>query len=770
MSILRRQVAVAIIALILGPLVATCALAQTGSGAGKTGLGKHPGRVHYVAVGGSNRGAGTAEEPWASLQHAVDSALPGDSILIHEGTYAGARIEGSGTREAPITLRACTGESVVIDRPGPNNRHNSDLELETWEGDGRVSYWVIEGLEVTSAPAWGIDVRGSEKAHSHHITIRGNRVHDNGLSDGKSGIFAAFTDDVLIEGNASYHNGEHGIYVNNSSDRFVIRGNRVYDNIDCGIHLNGDIESGGDGVMTGGIVADNIIYDNGRGGGAGINMDGVSDSVVANNLLYDNHASGIALFQGNGAVCSQDNRIWNNTILMPSDGRWAIIIASPECSDNQICNNILYSAHSYHGSINIASRHIEGLECDYNIVVNRFTTDDGDSILTLADWHSLGYGTHSLMASPEEIFVDTSKDDFHLRPGSLAIDRGYDAPQVSTDLDGRPRPIGIGPDIGAYEYQAASSEPAHASPKTHASSDPAFGHIYYTLADDMRLYRLDLNNPGAPEDLTTALDKLAGGSDEWANVSPDGDWVLLSTERSFHPDCVGWACLVLLRSDLSSWEVLHTPKGVIHTEGFSAVASGGDLVVYAGTGGPHTIDLWAVARRDVGWSSPTLLTRDSPYDVNNQPAISADGSRVVFDCDPNLQDGQQGTAICQVRTDGTGFRTVISPTNGPGGTDANALHHPDYAPDGSIIFEADWHGEQIWRLPVGASVAERVSDQFNNDNSPCVLPDGRIASLWLDRPGSASGHELKVMLADGSGYFMALTDVDLFDIGIGCGR
>jgi len=110
MNTLRRHVAVAIIALILASLVATCALAQTGSGAGKTGLGKHLGEVHYVAIGGSNRGAGTAEEPWASLQHAVDRALPGDSILIYEGTYAGARIEVSGTREAPITMRACTGE------------------------------------------------------------------------------------------------------------------------------------------------------------------------------------------------------------------------------------------------------------------------------------------------------------------------------------------------------------------------------------------------------------------------------------------------------------------------------------------------------------------------------------------------------------------------------------------------------------------------------------------------------------------------------------
>ena len=107
-----------------------------------------------------------------TIQHAVDSVQPGDTILVHAGTYVGARIEQSGTAVAHITLRANDGETVLINQSGPNNRHDSNLELETWEGDGIVAYWVIEGLEVADAPNWGIDVRGSESAHSHHITIR----------------------------------------------------------------------------------------------------------------------------------------------------------------------------------------------------------------------------------------------------------------------------------------------------------------------------------------------------------------------------------------------------------------------------------------------------------------------------------------------------------------------------------------------------------------------------------------------------------------------
>ncbi|MCA9962060.1 MAG: hypothetical protein KC443_23655, partial [Anaerolineales bacterium] len=191
---------------------------------------------------------------------------------------------------------------------------------------------------------------------------------------------------------------------------------------------------------------------------------------------------------------------------------------------------------------------------------------------------------------------------------------------------------------------------------------------------------------------------------------------------------------------------------------------------FVGGDGPHSQDLYAVTRQGSGWSDPLLLTGASSYDTHTQPAIANDGSTVLFNCDPDLQNGQEETAVCEVHTDGTNFRTVIGPADGPGGTATNALRQPDYAPDGSIVFEADWYGEQIWRLPANSSTPVRVTDAFNNDNSPCVLPDGRIVSLWLDRAGGNGDHELKIMTADGSDYVMALMDLDVFDLGLSCGE
>ncbi|HNT24312.1 MAG TPA: right-handed parallel beta-helix repeat-containing protein [Anaerolineales bacterium] len=422
-----------------------------------------PQAVYYVAPPpqGNDANLGGIDSPWATLQHAVDSVHPGDTILVQSGTYAGTRIERSGTQDAWITLRAAPDAAVLVNAPGPNNVHGSIIEIETWEGDGTVSYWIIAGFEVAGAPSWGIDSRGNEDAHNHHIHITGNVVHDNGLESGRTGIFAAFTSDVLIEGNESYHNGEHGIYVNNSSDRFTVRGNRLHDNANCGLHLNGDWGMGGDGILSGGLVENNIIYNNGAGidgsggGGAAINMDGVTDSLLRNNLLYNNHATGIAVFNIDGAVCSQNNRLLHNTILMPADGRWGILIAGAACANNEITNNIIYSDHNWRGSINLAEGAPQGFRSDYNVVVGRFTTDDG-TVIDLASWQALGYDTHSLVAAPGDLFIDPIGYDFHLLAGSPAVDQGT-AAGVTADLDGNRRPVGNGYDIGAYEYQ--SGEP-----------------------------------------------------------------------------------------------------------------------------------------------------------------------------------------------------------------------------------------------------------------------------------------------------------------------
>jgi len=219
--------------------------------------------------------------------------------------------------------------------------------------------------------------------------------------------------------------------------------------------MNGDISMGGDGIISHALVENNVIYENGTGGGSGINMDGVTDSIVRNNLLYNNHASGISLYQIDGGSGSHDNRVLNNTIVMAADGRWGINIPNPNDTNNKLFNNIIYNYHSWRGSITIGSPTLSGFESDYNVVMDRFSVDDGDTRLTLAQWQALGYDTHSIIATPTQLFVNASAADYHLKPGSPALDKGTSLLDVTTDLEGKPRPSGIAYDIGAYEFQPA---------------------------------------------------------------------------------------------------------------------------------------------------------------------------------------------------------------------------------------------------------------------------------------------------------------------------
>lgn len=419
------------------------------------------GTNYYVSTSGNDANRGTARtNAWRTIQWAVNHVGPGDCITVLAGTYAGALIQRAGLPSAPITLKADDGASVILNTKNPvgNSSHNSILWLEDWDGYGPVSHWIIQGFEVANSPRYGIDIRGRPGQTNCCITVLSNKVHNSVVT----GIFTAFTDDALIQGNQSYSNGEHGVYCSNSGDRPVVRGNWLYRNTGCGLHMNADLSMGGDGIITGGLVENNRIHRNGTAGGAGINMDGVVGTRVQNNLIYAApNNSGIALFKQNGAVVSQGNAVVNNTVIMNTNVTgscgWGLTVAAGAVS-NRIQNNIFYSYHSFRGAIQLGTAVIPGLVCDYNALESCFSADNGTTTITnMAAWQALGYDTHSVVISPTQTFVNLPGDDYHLQTNSLAIDKGTLPSSLLFDLDGAPRLQGMGVDIGAYEAASPSN-------------------------------------------------------------------------------------------------------------------------------------------------------------------------------------------------------------------------------------------------------------------------------------------------------------------------
>jgi hypothetical protein len=348
------------------------------------------------------------------------------------------RVRRSGAAQAPITFRAEPG--VVVDQPGSANSNRDNIWIRN------VHYIVVEGFEVTGAPRAGIAIQGEPDEPATGIVIRNNFCHDNA----RWGIFTGYAQNVVIEGNeTSFSMIEHGIYVSNSADNPIIRGNRTHHNHASGIQINADPALDGDGIITNALVEENIIYENGAGGAAGINLASVRDSLFRNNLLYNNHASGIAGWDDDvdPQFGTKRNRILNNTIVQAANGRFAIVLIHGS-TDNVILNNILFHLGS-RGSIETDPSSLPGLVSDYNVVMNRFAFDE--EFITLSDWRARGQDLHSITSPLVALFVNPGQNDYHLAPDSPAIDAGTAVPDVTRDLDKQRRPQGREYDIGADE-------------------------------------------------------------------------------------------------------------------------------------------------------------------------------------------------------------------------------------------------------------------------------------------------------------------------------
>jgi parallel beta-helix repeat protein len=212
---------------------------------------------------------------------------------------------------------------------------------------------------------------------------------------------------------------------------------------------------GGDGISLNCTVDSNICYENGRSGGAAINLASVRSSTISNNVIYNNYAGGIAAWDDGQGIqwgCKNLN-ILNNTIYFRSgEGRWAVSLKNGS-SNAVILNNILLGGSK--GGFEFTDDSRSGLNINYNIYFSSGSNhvamnDSQGKSWNLNEWKALGYDLSSIWAEHSSIMINIITGDPHLKPGSSAIDRGT-AVQLFTDYEGDQRPQGAGFDIGADE-------------------------------------------------------------------------------------------------------------------------------------------------------------------------------------------------------------------------------------------------------------------------------------------------------------------------------
>ncbi len=206
------------------------------------------------------------------------------------------------------------------------------------------------------------------------------------------------------------------------------------------------------------VVQSNVIASNEADSGSGVCLEYHSDAMLVNNWIVDNRA----VYDGSGLLVTDSRpRLVHNTIARNAGPCGLYVRSSTEYTSTVVLTDTILVSHTV------------GLVVEAGNSARLEATLWGNE----TDWAGAGTivtGTVNVWGDPA--FVDPGGGDYHLGAGSAAIDNGVDA-GILVDMDGEPRPVGAGFDIGADEWPVGLAVSKQASP------DPvqAGASLTYTL-------------------------------------------------------------------------------------------------------------------------------------------------------------------------------------------------------------------------------------------------------------------------------------------------
>ena len=294
----------------------------------------------YVSPSGSDGNAGTFEEPWRTLRHAVSQLTAGDTLYLRGGIYSSSAdtvdsqtgVVPSGTSwENAITIAGYPGEQAIVQPPNgaPGLRitwgaphylifqdFTVDMSRQSDYLEAPRAFYLSDGahhirlqrmdLGYTRNDVVTLSYNNYGAPAASFVEILNSRIHHAGQFSGDSG-----------HGGSGVNNG-YGIYMYTTDN--VVDGNEFDSNCGFAIVAYGDRN----------VFRYNQIHDNGTGGGvnAGINIGSSSyplsssNNVVHDNRIYNNRG-GIQVYTN-----AESTRVYNNTVYnnWPGDGiliQWA---------------------------------------------------------------------------------------------------------------------------------------------------------------------------------------------------------------------------------------------------------------------------------------------------------------------------------------------------------------------------------------------------------------------------------------------------------------
>ncbi|MDZ4168785.1 MAG: right-handed parallel beta-helix repeat-containing protein [Coriobacteriia bacterium] len=317
--------------------------------------------VFVSQFGSDTLGDGSPLMPFATVQHAIDSAAAGDDVNVGPGTFCGnitmkdgVSIHGAGA--ASTTLKGTgTGSVVTVSSTGTGES--------------------IDGFTITGGSATyggGIYCRSSSPA------ITNNTISGNSATNGGGGIYCFDSSPTISENNISGNSTDYGggIYCLSSSPAITnntISGNSasgfafgdggggggiyclssspaITNNTISGNSVSG-IPANGGGIYclsSSPAITNNIITRNSANFGGGISCDPGSPAIT-NNIITSNSAS-----YGGGIYClSSSPAITNNTMSGNSATQYGAgiwcggLLSSPAITNNTISGNSAFNSKNF---------------------------------------------------------------------------------------------------------------------------------------------------------------------------------------------------------------------------------------------------------------------------------------------------------------------------------------------------------------------------------------------------------------------------------------
>jgi hypothetical protein len=342
----------------------------------------------YVSPDGSNTNPGTEISPYLTIQHAASMAVPGTTIHVAKGTYAGGittTISGDAFNRISYISTEKWGARIVP--PLRSSTHTA------W--DNRGSYVDIVGFDIDGSASevgtkWlhGIYNGGSK------TSIRDNHVHHIAI---KSGCGGGGSSGIGVD---SYYRGSHSDAV----------GNHVHDIGPPGCRYNKGIY-----LNTTGRVMNNVVYNI---GGTGIQLwHDATRAVIANNTVVAS-TSGIVIGAGDYYHTKGPNdhtSVYNNIVY---DNKFGISENGWTGKNNSYRNNLVAQNPGFNWELRNNLKHSGTVTAPPKFVR----------------------------------YSKTGKPDFRLQVTSPGVGMGLAPPSQQLDLGGKPREKGRAIDIGAFQH------------------------------------------------------------------------------------------------------------------------------------------------------------------------------------------------------------------------------------------------------------------------------------------------------------------------------